>query len=73
MAKLREDQIDIADHPTAPAMDIKLAIVNVRGRVYACTYAPMDQPLTKQFVIQQWAEDRRSFRPFDTTTGRYLS
>jgi len=69
MAKLREDQIDIVDHPV---MDIKLAIVNVRGRVYACTYAPMDEPLTKRFVMQQWAEDRKSFRPFDTTTGRYL-
>lgn len=73
MTILRDNQIDVIKHPTTPAMDIRIALVTTRGRVYACTYAPMDEPLTKQFVKQQWVEDRRSFRPYDTTEGRYLS
>lgn len=40
-------------------------------RVYAVTYAPYTD-VDKAKVARDWAEDRRAFRPYDETTGRYL-
>lgn len=60
--------IEIINHPTSPAHKIVKAIA--RGRVYAVTFA---EPFpTREEARQLWREERRAFRPFDETTGRYL-
>jgi len=42
----------------------------VRGRVYAVTYA---EPFpTVEDARELWRTERRAFRPYDETTGRYL-
>jgi hypothetical protein len=61
-------QIEIRPHPTSPAHKIVKAIS--RGRVYAVTFA---EPFpTVEEARQLWREERRAFRPYDETTGRYL-
>ncbi len=60
--------ITIIDHPTSAAH--KIAKVESRGRIYAVTYA---EPWpTDDEVRQLWLEERKAFRPYDETTGRYL-
>jgi hypothetical protein len=60
--------IEIINHPTSPAHKIVKAIS--RGRVYAVTFA---EPFpTEDEARQLWREERRAFRPFDESTGRYL-
>jgi hypothetical protein len=60
--------IEISNHPTSPAHTIVKAIS--RGRVYAVTFA---EPFpTEAEARQLWREERRAFRPFDESTGRYL-
>ena len=61
--------IEIVQHPTSPAH--KLVKVISRGRVYAVTCA---EPFpTVEEVQQWWQEERKAFRPYDETMGRYLS
>jgi hypothetical protein len=61
--------IEIINHPTSPAHKIVKAIT-ARGRVYAVTFA---EPFpTEAEARQLWREERRAFRPFDESTGRYL-
>jgi hypothetical protein len=61
-------QIEIRNHPTSAAHKIVKAIS--RGRVYAATFA---EPFpTVEEAQQLWREERRAFRPYDETTGRYL-
>jgi hypothetical protein len=61
-------QIALCNHPTSPAHTIVKAIS--RGRVYAVTFA---EPFpTIEEAQQLWREDRKAFRPYDETTGRYL-
>lgn len=60
--------ITIMPHPTSATH--KLATVRTRTRVYAVTYA---EPYPTEAEIQQlWAEDRKAFRPYDETCGRYV-
>jgi hypothetical protein len=60
--------IEIINHPTSPAHRIVKAIS--RGRVYAVTFA---EPCpTVEEAREFWRTDRRAFRPYDETTGRYL-
>ena len=59
--------IEIVNHPTSPAY--KVVKVVSRGRVYAVTYA---EPFpTEAEARQLWREERKAFRPYDETTGRY--
>ena len=61
-------QIEIKAHPTSTNHKIVKAIS--RGRVYAVTFA---EPFpTVEEAQQLWREERRAFRPYDETTGRYL-
>jgi len=61
-------QIEIINHPTSP--DHKIVKAISRGRVYAVTYA---EPFpSEEDVRQLWRTERRAFRPYDETTGRYL-
>ena len=61
-------QIEILNHPTSPAHKIVKAIS--RGRVYAVTFA---EPFpTVEDARELWRTERRAFRPYDETTGRYL-
>jgi hypothetical protein len=61
-------QIEIRNHPTSPAHKIVKAVS--RGRVYAVTSA---EPFpTLEEAQQWWKDDRKAFRPYDETTGRYL-
>ena len=46
-----------------------VGIVTSRGRTYACTWAGTP---SRVVVEATWRDERRAFRPFDTTTGRYL-
>jgi len=53
-----------------------LAKVTTRqGYVYACTYAPSDEyeRPTEEHIRRDWRASRRSFRPYDESTGRYLA
>jgi hypothetical protein len=60
--------ITISNHPTSTAH--KIVKVVSRGRVYAVTFA---EPFpTEAEARQLWREERRAFRPFDESTGRYL-
>jgi len=61
-------EIEIVNHPTSAAHKIVKAIS--RGRVYAVTFA---EPFpTVEEARQLWHEERKAFRPYDETTGRYL-
>jgi len=61
-------QIEIRNHPASPAHKIVKAVS--RGRVYAVATA---EPFPSIEEAQQWwKDDRKAFRPFDETTGRYL-
>ena len=60
--------IEIINHPTSSAHKIVKAIS--RGRVYAVTFAEPFPPEAE--ARQLWREERRAFRPFDESTGRYL-
>jgi hypothetical protein len=68
--KLQDSQIEI--QPTQYT-DHKIVLVTVRGRVYAATFAPMDEPLTIEYIKRLWVEDRKAFRPYDTSSARYLA
>ena len=60
--------IDIRNHPTSTAH--KIVKVISRGRVYAVTYA---EPFPSEDEVRElWRTERRAFRPYDETTGRYL-
>jgi len=60
--------ITIMNHPTSPAHKIVKAVS--RGRVYAVTFA---EPFpTEAQARDLWRTERRAFRPYDETTGRYL-
>jgi hypothetical protein len=60
-------QIEMHNHPTSPVHKIVKAISC--GRVYAVTSA---EPFpTLEEAQQLWREDRKAFRPYDETTGRY--
>jgi len=60
--------IEIVQHPTSPAHKIVKALS--RGRVYAVTFA---EPFpTEEEARQLWRDERRAFRPYDETTGRYV-
>lgn len=59
--------IEIVSHPTSAAHKLVKAIT--RGRVYAVTFA---EPFpTVEAVQALWRENRKAFRPYDETTGRY--
>jgi len=61
-------QIEIKAHPTRAAHKIVKAIS--RGRVYAVTFA---EPFpTVEEAQQLWRAERRAFRPYDESTGRYV-
>jgi hypothetical protein len=61
-------QVSIINHPTSPAH--RVATAESRGRIYAVTYA---EPFPSVEAVQQlWRTERRAFRPYDETTGRYL-
>lgn len=68
-----------AERPTPRKMRVEIkdrgqsivAVVESRGRVYACTWAK-DSTLTEADVRRVWKEDRRAFRPYDETRGVYL-
>ena len=51
-------------HPTTHSV----AKVIVRGRVYAVTCAGLP---TKERVREWWKKDRKSFLPYDESTGVY--
>ena len=60
--------ITITAHPTSAAHRLVTAVS--RGRVYAVTFA---EPFPSvEEARQLWREERRAFRPYDETTGRYL-
>ncbi len=62
-------QVTIRQHPTSAAH--RIATVQSRGRLYAVTYA---EPFpTEEDVREVWRTARRAFRPYDETTGRYVS
>jgi hypothetical protein len=61
--------IELRPHPTSPCHQI--ATVEYDGRLYALTYA---EPFpTEAEIVQLWWDERRAFRPYDETTGRYLA
>jgi hypothetical protein len=61
-------EIIITNHPTSTAHKLIKAIA--RGRVYAVTSAEPFPTIEEAKVL--WREQRRLFRPYDETTGRYL-
>jgi hypothetical protein len=74
----RRVEVEIREHPDARRYESlsehKVAVVTTpKGYVFACTYAPADEPLTEEVVRRDWRESRRSFRPYDTSRGVYLS
>jgi hypothetical protein len=61
--------VTIRQHPTSPKHQV--ATVQSRGRIYAVTYA---EPFpTEDAVRSLWRAERKAFRPYDETTGRYLA
>lgn len=62
-------QIAITAHPTSASH--KLVKVIASGRVYAVTFA---EPFPSEREVRElWRTERRAFRPYDETTGRYLA
>ena len=60
--------IRIVPHPTSAAH--RVAKVESRGRIYAVTYA---EPFPSVAEVKAlWRTERKAFRPYDETTGRYL-
>ena len=60
--------ITIRPHPTSA--DHRIATVQARGRLYAITYG---EPFpTEEIIRELWKTERRAFRPYDETMGRYL-
>ncbi len=54
--------------------DHRVAVVTTRrGFCYACTYAVGDDGLSEAKVLEDWKNDRRAFRPYNTSTASYLS
>lgn len=61
--------IEIINHPISSTHKVA-KVITARQRVYAVTYA---EPFpTEAEVRQLWREQRREFRPYDESTGRYL-
>ena len=59
--------IQIRPHPTSARHQV--ATVATSTRVYAITYA---EPFPSEADIRElWATDRKAFRPWNQTTGRY--
>jgi hypothetical protein len=62
-------QITIIHHPTSATH--RIAKVQSRGRIYAMTYA---EPFpTEDDVRHAWKDDRKAFRPYDESAGRYVA
>lgn len=64
-------EIEIKPHATSPLHRVAI-VTTSRGYVYACTYAPMDEELTEEFIRREWRESRRHFQPYDTSAGRFV-
>jgi hypothetical protein len=61
-------EITIVDHPLSAAHRI-IKVVSL-GRVYAATTAEPFPTIAEAHQI--WQNERRSFRPYDESSGRYL-
>jgi len=61
-------EITIVDHPLNAAHRI-IKVVS-RGRVYAATTAEPFPTIAEAYQI--WKEERRSFQPYDESSGHYL-
>ena len=64
-------EIRIQQHPESKEHQIAI-VTTARGYVYATTFAPMDEPLTNEFIERDWKQDRKGYRPYDESTGRYV-
>lgn len=61
-------EVSIKPHPTSDHH--KLVLVEWKGHVYALTYA---EPFpTEKEVRELWRQERKAFRPYDTTRGLSL-
>ena len=61
--------ITIIDHPTSA--NHRIVKLQSRGRIYGVTYA---EPFpTEDEVRALWRTERKAFRPYDESTGRYLA
>jgi hypothetical protein len=62
-------QIEIKKHPRYPGTHSVVIVTTARGRVFACDWAGTPSEADAHYA---WECDRRNFKPYDTTTGRYV-
>lgn len=59
--------IEIKKHPHYPETHSVVIVTTPRG-VYACAWAGTP---TAEEALQAWKNDRRCFRPYNTSTGYF--
>jgi hypothetical protein len=67
-AEVSINDIEIFPHPSSPNTH-SIATVQVGGRILGVSWA--GKP-TRERVLEAWKTDRKSFKPYDQSTGRFI-
>lgn len=65
----RKASLEIKRHPHYPATHSVVIVTTGRGLVFACDWAGTPNETAAWLA---WEHDRRSFKPYDTSTGHYV-